>query len=115
VPVDRQNPRATLSSFKRLAPLLQDRAHVVLFPEGTYVRGEVGPGKHRLIQMLLKLQQRNGLGLLPFVPVGVAYRPAPWGYRVEVNLGPALHAARPRQAPELTSRLMDQIARLSGY
>ena len=114
VPVDRQNPRATLSSFRRLAPLLQDRAYVVLFPEGTYVRGTVGPGKHRLIQMLLKLQHRDGLGLLPFIPVGVAYLPQPWGYRVEVSLGPALCAAQPKQALDLTSGLMQQIARLSG-
>lgn len=114
VPLDRQNPRATLSSFKRLLPLLQDRAYVVLFPEGTYVRGEVGPGKHRLIQLFLKLQNRGGLGLLPFVPVGVAYRPLERGYRVEVSIGPPLRAARPKQAFELTAALMEQIARLSG-
>ena len=115
VPVDRQNPRATLSSFKRLAPLLQDRAYVVLFPEGTYVRGAVGPGHHRLIQLLLKLQNRDGLGLLPFVPVGVSYLPGKCGYRVEVNLGPALYAAQPKQAQDLTLRLMEQIACLSGF
>ncbi len=115
VPLDRQNPRATLSSFKRLLPLLQEGAYVVLFPEGTYVRGQVGPGKHRLIQMLLKLQNRDGLGLLPFVPVGVAYHPVGWGYRVEVNLGPPCRAAQPRQAPDLTSRLMEHITRLSGF
>ena len=115
VPVDRQNPRATLSSFRRLLPLLQDQAYVVLFPEGTYVRGTVGPGKHRLIQMLLKLQHRDGLGLLPFVPVGVTYLPQKWGYRVEVSLGPALYAAQPKQALDLTSGLIQQIARLSGF
>ena len=115
VPLDRHNPRATLSSFKRLLPLLQDGAYVVLFPEGTYVRGKVGPGKHRLIQMLLKLQHRDGLGLLPFVPVGLSYHPLERGYRVEVNLGPPLRAALPKQAPALTSGLMVQIARLSGY
>jgi 1-acyl-sn-glycerol-3-phosphate acyltransferase len=109
VPVDRRRPRATLSSFKRLP-----RAYVVLFPEGTYVRGAVGPGKHRLIQLLLKLQNRDGLGLLPFVPVGVAYHPLKWGYRVELSLGPALRVAQPRQAPALTAALMEQIARLSG-
>ena len=88
---------------------------MVLFPEGTYVRGCVGPGKHRLIQMLLKLQHRDGLGLLPFVPVGVSYHPLERGCRVEVNLGPPLRAALPKQAPALTSELMVQIARLSGF
>ncbi|MCL4500976.1 MAG: 1-acyl-sn-glycerol-3-phosphate acyltransferase [Deltaproteobacteria bacterium] len=115
VPLDRHNPRATLSSFKRLLPLLEEGAYVVLFPEGTYVRGQVGPGKHRLIQMLLKLQHRDGLGLLPFVPVGVSYHPLEWGWRVEINLGPPWRAAQPKQALALTCGLMEQIARLSGF
>jgi len=115
VPLDRRRPRATLSSFKRLLPLLQDRAYVVLFPEGTYVRGAVGPAHHRLIQLLLKLQNRDGLGLLPFVPVGVTYLPGKCGYRVQVKVGPTLYAAQPRQAQDLTAGIMEQIARLSGF
>jgi 1-acyl-sn-glycerol-3-phosphate acyltransferase len=115
VPLDRQNPRSTLSSFKRLLPLLIGQAYVVLFPEGTYVRGQVGPGRHRLIQLLLKFQHRDGTGRLPFVPVGMSYHPLIWGYRVEVNLGPPLYAAQPNQAPALTAELMAQIARLSKF
>ena len=115
VPVDRKNPRATLSSFKRLLPLLANRAFIVLFPEGTYFVGRVGPGKHRLIQLLLKLQGQDGLKHLPFVPVGVIYEPRPYGYTVHVNLGPPLTAAGPRQAPALTEVLMSRIARLSGF
>jgi 1-acyl-sn-glycerol-3-phosphate acyltransferase len=115
VPVDRQNPRATLSSFRRLLPLLHQRAYIVLFPEGTYVVGRAGPGKHRLIQLLLKLQGQEGLGCLPFVPVGVNYEPRRWGYTVHVTLGPPLIAPGPRQAPALTGALMDRIARLSGF
>jgi 1-acyl-sn-glycerol-3-phosphate acyltransferase len=115
VPVDRQNPRATLSSFRRLLPLLNQRAFIVLFPEGTYVVGRAGPGKHRLIQLLLKLQGQEGLGFLPFVPVGVAYEPRARGYTVHVKLGPPLLAPGPRQAPALNDALMDRIARLSGF
>ena len=62
--------------------------------------GRVGPGKHRLIQLLLKLQGQEGLGFLPFVPVGVAYEPRERGCRVHVKLGPPLRCrpapARPR-------------------
>jgi len=115
VPVDRKNPRATLSSFKRLLPLLANRAFIVLFPEGTYFVGRVGPGKHRLIQLLLKLQGQDGLKYLPFVPVGVTYEPRPHGYTVHVKLGPPLTASAPRQAPALTEVLMSRIARLSGF
>jgi 1-acyl-sn-glycerol-3-phosphate acyltransferase len=115
VPVDRNNPRATLSSFKRLLPLLRKGAAIVLFPEGTYFVGRVGPGKHRLIQLLLKLQKQNGLGFLPFVPVGVAYEPRSWGYIVHVKLGPPFIAPGPRQAQALTDALMARITRLSGF
>jgi 1-acyl-sn-glycerol-3-phosphate acyltransferase len=115
VPVDRQNPRATLSSFRRLLPLLTRGAYLVVFPEGTYVAGRVGPGKHRLIQLLLKLQGQEGLGFLPFVPVGVAYEPRGRGYAVHVKLGPPLITPGPRQAQALTNALMKQIARLSGF
>ena len=115
VPVDRQNPRATLSSFRRLLPLLTEGAYLVVFPEGTYVTGRVGPGKHRLIQLLLKLQGKEGLGFLPFVPVGVAYEPRGRGYIAHVKLGPPLTAPGPRQAQALTDALMERIARLSGF
>ena len=114
VPVDRERPRATLSSFKQLLPLLQQGAFIVLFPEGTYVRGRVGPGKHRLIQLLLKLQGQNGLAPLPFLPVGLTYHPRTLGYEVEVKIGPPLSTPDPRQAPALTLSLMNQIAHLCG-
>jgi 1-acyl-sn-glycerol-3-phosphate acyltransferase len=114
VPVDRQRPRATLSSFKRLLPLLEKGACIVLFPEGTYFRGRMGPGKHRLIQLLLKLQGQNGLGPLPFVPVGLTYHPRTLGCEVEVNIGLPLSTPDPRQAPAFTDSLMDRIARLCG-
>jgi 1-acyl-sn-glycerol-3-phosphate acyltransferase len=114
VPVDRDRPRATLSSFKRLLPILKDRGFLVLFPEGTYVPGQVGPGKHRLIQLLLKLQKEIGLETLPFVPVGLTYQPCAWGCQVEVKIGPPLNATHPKQAQTLTDALMTQIARLCG-
>jgi 1-acyl-sn-glycerol-3-phosphate acyltransferase len=113
VPVDRQNPRATLSSFRQLLPLLQARAFVVLFPEGTYVPGGVGPGKHRLIQMLLKLQGNNGLGPLPFVPVGLAYQSDTPRWEVTVRLGQPLSAPAAGEALPFTQALMADIARLS--
>jgi 1-acyl-sn-glycerol-3-phosphate acyltransferase len=114
VPVDRQNPRATLSSFRQLLPLLQQKAYVVLFPEGTYVPGGVGPGKHRLVQMILKLQGKNGLRHIPFVPLGISYEPRPrsstWG--VTVRVGPPLVSSEAGQAPGVTQAIMAEIARL---
>ncbi len=114
VPVDRQNPRATLSSFRQLLPILQQKAYIVLFPEGTYVKGRVGPGKHRLVQMILKLQEQNGLGPLPFVPVGLTYESSPRssGWSVKVRVGTPLSAPGAKQAAALTQTVMEKIARL---
>ena len=92
---------------------MQQKANVVLFPEGTYVPGRVGPGRHRLIQMLLKVQERDGLGLLPFVPVGISYVPQPRGYEVAVRVGSPLSVPVAKQAFSLTKALMEQIAWLS--
>jgi 1-acyl-sn-glycerol-3-phosphate acyltransferase len=113
VPVDRSSPRATLSSFRRLLPILKQRGYLVLFPEGTYFRERVGPGKHRLIKFLLKLQEQNGLGLLPFVPVGVSYQSRTLGFEARVQIGPPLSAPRSHQAQDLTCRLMAAIGELS--
>lgn len=114
VPVDRQNPRATLSSFRQLLPLLQQKAYVVLFPEGTYFRGRVGPGKHRLVQMILKLQERSSLGALPFLPVGLTYetRPRSSKWMVAVRVGAPLCASGAGQAQALTRAIMENISRL---
>lgn len=113
VPVNRADPRATLSSFRQLLPLLKNRAYLVLFPEGTYVPGRVGPGKHRLIQLLLKLQGENGLAPLPFVPVGLSYQPSAPRWSVTVRLGAPLTSRNPKEAKTFTQALMAEIARLS--
>jgi 1-acyl-sn-glycerol-3-phosphate acyltransferase len=114
VPVDRQNPRATLSSFRQILPLLHHKAYIVLFPEGTYFRGRMGPGKHRLVQMILRLQERNGLEPLPFVPVGLSYENGPRssGWSVTVRVGTPLSAPGAKQAEALTQAIMEKIAGL---
>lgn len=112
IPLNRRCPQATLSTFRTLHGLLTRREQLVLFPEGTYVPGEVGPGKHRFIQLLLRLQQHLPGRRLPFVPVGISYLPEPPGYRVQVRLGPPLSAAGPEAAAQLTEEIMAAIARL---
>ncbi len=112
IPLDRSCPQATLSTFRALHGLLARRDQLVLFPEGTYVPGAVGPGKHRFIQLLLRLQRHLSGRRLPFLPIGISYLPDPPGYRVRVRVGPPLFGAGPEAAAQLTAEIMGAIARL---
>jgi hypothetical protein len=64
--------------------------------------------------MILKLQQRNGLGRIPFVPVGIQYEPQAQSLprAVQVRVGKPLGAPEADQAPALTHAIMSEIARL---
>lgn len=114
IPLDRQQPQATLSTFRTLHRLLQRQEQLVLFPEGTYFPGEVGPGKYRFIQLLLRLQKHLPQRRLPFVPIGITYTPEPPGYRVAVRLGPPVSSPDPTQAPALTREIMAAIQGLQA-
>jgi len=64
--------------------------------------------------MLLQLQARNGLGLLPFVPVGVSYntQPRSGSFGVKVRIGLPLSVPEASLAPALTQAIMAEIALL---
>lgn len=114
IPLDRKQPQATLSTFRTLHSILQHQEQIVLFPEGTYVPDEVGPGKHRFIQLLLRLQKHLPQARLPFVPMGITYTPERPGYQVSIRIGPPVHAADPKKAEVLTREIMAAIDRLQA-
>jgi 1-acyl-sn-glycerol-3-phosphate acyltransferase len=114
VPLDRERSIRTFSSMKYLRSSLKANAKVVLFPEGTYVRGAVGPGKKRLIQMILGVQselQRR----IAFIPMGIRYGERKgWRRRVEIRIGSSLFAEGESDASSLAHRITGEISRLSG-
>lgn len=114
IPLDRNRPQATLSTFRTLQSILRRREQIVLFPEGTYVPGEVGPGKYRFVQLLLRLQKHLPQACLPFVPMGITYTPEPPGYQVMVRIGPPVNATDPKKAEALTQEIMAAIDRLQA-
>jgi 1-acyl-sn-glycerol-3-phosphate acyltransferase len=112
LPVDRKQSIRSLDSFKSLVGLLKSGEKIVIFPEGTYFRNEVGSGKSRLLQMILKLQPELGCAI-PFVPVGIRYeKRSGWRRRITVRVGPPLFAKGESDAIPLTHRAMDEISRL---
>jgi 1-acyl-sn-glycerol-3-phosphate acyltransferase len=112
LPVDRKQSIRTLDSFKVLVSLLRAGEKIVIFPEGKYVRNEVGLGKSRLLQMILRFQSELGYSI-PFVPVGIRYgERSGWRRRVEVCVGSPLFAESESDAVSLTIRAIEAISHL---
>ncbi len=114
IPLDRDQSVKTYSSIKYLLLCLKEAGKVVLFPEGTYVRGFVGSGKNRLIRLMLGIQPRLE-DPISFIPMGIRY-----GQRVglrrdvKIRIGRPLFAGEKSDAISLTNRIMEEISRLSG-
>ena len=117
IPVDRVSPIRSLATFRELVLLLQRESFLVLFPEGTYYPGAMGPGKSRLVQMILRLQHKQSLPAVPFFPVGIAYERRPGSGRTGVTLriGEPLQEPDPCRAEDFTAHLLSRIKELSGF
>ncbi len=113
IPLDRQRTLRTLDSFRTLFTLLKSGEKIVIFPEGTYYRDGVGPGKSRLLQMILRFQRELKLRI-PFLPVGIRYGgKMGWRREVEVRIGHLLYGNGESDASALTHQVMEEISRLS--
>lgn len=113
VPIDRDRSIRTFSAMKYLLSELKAAERVVIFPEGTYVRREVGPGKNRLIRMILGIQS-DFKERIPFIPMGIRYGDRKGlRRRVEIKIGSPLFAEGEAEAIPLTQRIMEEISRLS--
>ena len=117
IPLDRVNPVKTLDSFRHLERILQDREFVVIFPEGTYYPHSMGRGKHRLIERILRFQEKKGwqeAQAIPFIPMGIRYLDEKGRTEIRVKIGRPLFADRKADAQEFTQAIVGEIARLSG-
>jgi 1-acyl-sn-glycerol-3-phosphate acyltransferase len=117
IPLDRANPVKTLDSFRHLERLLLGKEFVVIFPEGTYYPRSMGGGKHRLIERILRFQEKmkwEGRQALPFIPMGIHYLEKKVRSEVRVKIGPPLYARGKTEAQEFTRVIVEEIARLSG-
>ena len=117
IPLDRANPVKTLDSFRHLERLLLGKEFVVIFPEGTYYPRSMGRGKHRLIERILRFQEKmkwEGEQALPFIPMGIHYLEKKLRSEVRVKIGAPLYARGKTEAQEFTRVIVEEIARLSG-
>jgi len=113
IPLDRDRSMTTFSSMKFLLSSLKANEKVVIFPEGTYVRGAVGAGKNRLLRMILGTQSELREPI-PFIPMGIRYGGrSGWRKRVEIRIGPPLFAKDESEAVPLARQVIEEISRLS--
>jgi 1-acyl-sn-glycerol-3-phosphate acyltransferase len=109
IPLNRRRPLESRRSLRRIIEHLEGGQGVVIFPEGTYYSGRMGPPKRGLVRMVLSRAAP------PFVPAGIRYsRGNGFRTRVDIRFGlPAAPDAGPKPRRFL-DRMMEDIARLSG-
>jgi 1-acyl-sn-glycerol-3-phosphate acyltransferase len=88
--------------------LLEDGAGIVVFPEGTYYVGKMGPGRPGLVRMVLTRLTP------PFIPVGIRYSRQRIRTRVQITFGAPVRRQAATPVAEFLDRMMAEIARLSG-
>lgn len=118
VPLDRLQPIKSRETFRYIDFLLRCRQAIVVFPEGTYFPDTMGPGKYRLIQKLLVLQNQfqesDQSKPFPFLPIGIRYRKEHVRPVVQIVIGQPLYCYHSDKAKEFTEKIMANIAQLSG-
>jgi 1-acyl-sn-glycerol-3-phosphate acyltransferase len=108
IPLNRQRPIESRRYLNRVVGVLERAEGLVVFPEGTYSPGTVGPAKTGVVRFVL-----NRLAL-PFIPVGIRYCPEGFRTRAEIRFGAPLQADPSEPVNVFVDRIMRHIARLSG-
>ncbi|MBN2061983.1 MAG: 1-acyl-sn-glycerol-3-phosphate acyltransferase [Deltaproteobacteria bacterium] len=108
IPLNRKRPRESYDAIINMLDRLKDGEGVVIFPEGTYFEGYMGPGKTGLLRMI---QPRLGF---PFVPVGIRYARQGMRTRVFVHFGKPVTKDLKEVIGNFSDLIMKEIARLSG-
>ena len=109
IPLNRKSPLKSRQHLQGMLSLLRAGEGVVVFPEGTYYRDCMGPGQPGVVRWILNRLE------LPFIPVGVRYRPGGGRTRVCIRFGKAVTGKAGGPADVFLDPIMKEIARLSGF
>jgi 1-acyl-sn-glycerol-3-phosphate acyltransferase len=108
IPLNRQRPLESRRSLNATIALLEAGEGVVIFPEGTYYRRQMGPGQTGMVRFVISRLE------LPFIPVGINYAAGGWRMRVRIHFGKAFHPQPALPPDKFFGHLMAEIAQLSG-
>jgi 1-acyl-sn-glycerol-3-phosphate acyltransferase len=108
IPLNRRRPMESRQSLLAIRDCLQREVGLVLFPEGTYYPGRVGPGHRGMFRFIVSS------ATVPLIPVGIRYRKQWIRTTVRICFGEPIirHASDPPET--VLNAVMDRIADLSG-
>lgn len=109
IPLDRGRPSRNREAYSMLLRKLSSGEGIVVFPEGTYYKDQIGRGHSGLIRYVY--ENINTL----FIPVGIEYKKQKTRTDVSVNIGNALKGSNFKDSNALFISIMSQIAQLSGF
>jgi 1-acyl-sn-glycerol-3-phosphate acyltransferase len=108
IPLNRKHPLESREHLHAMASFLRAGEGVVVFPEGTYYRDQMGPGKPGVVRWILNRLE------VPFIPVGIRYQAVRRRTHVWVRFGQGMAGEAGEPADVFLGRAMKEIARLSG-
>jgi 1-acyl-sn-glycerol-3-phosphate acyltransferase len=107
IPINRGKLLASRGSLVQMLALLASGAGIVIFPEGTYYRNQVGQGRPGLIKLI-----RSRIAV-PFIPVGIRYENGKGRKQVKVKFGKPLEPDAGLTTKLFLEKVMNEIAILS--
>ena len=108
IPLNRQRPLESRASLKTILTYLKRGEGIVVFPEGTYYKNTLGPGRSGMVKFVLSRMT------LPFIPVGIRYVPQGIRTVVRINFGNARFANPAVPIASFLHDMMQEISVLSG-
>jgi 1-acyl-sn-glycerol-3-phosphate acyltransferase len=109
IPLNRSRPLESRESFKIMMERLREGEGLVIFPEGTYFKDRVGPGRSGMIKMI-----RSRLRI-PFIPVGINYAKEGRPMLVRIHFGKPLYDDPSATTKDFLDQIMKEVERLSGF
>ncbi len=109
VPLNRSRPMESRQSLRFVHKLLRKGEGIVVFPEGTYYRNRMGPGRRGLIRMIMSHSD------VPFIPTGIRYEASGFYTKVKIAFGSPICMDSADNPHLVVDRIMEEIARLSGF
>ena len=109
ISINRARPLESRASIKAMMGHLRKGDGLAIFPEGTYVRGEVGPARAGLMRMI------SSRFSVPFIPAGFFYKGRSPRVEVTIRFGRPLFHDRFPSKEGFVQGAMEEIARLSEF